>query len=523
MVFLAVQGVNVLPFVLFAALGFAAYTLLERRQMAPTGSKEAALRHAVDFDHIGGQEHAKRELMEALDFLRYRERIRSLGIRPLKGILLTGPPGTGKTMMAKAAATYTDSAFVSASGSEFVEMYVGVGAQRVRELFRKARQSARKEGKDNAIVFIDEIDVVGAKRGAHSHQEYDQTLNQLLTEMDGMQTTQVPMVLVIAATNRIDILDGALLRPGRFDRQIRVDLPDKEGRLHILRIQTRDKPLAEDVNLDHIARETFGFSGAQLESLSNEAAIIALRRNSPIIEQSFFRDAVDKVLMGEKTGRVPTAAELVRVAVHELGHAIASEMMRSESVSHITIAPRGNALGFVRQIPESDGYLYTKEQLDQQIVVALGGAVAEELIFHDRSTGAQNDFLQASRLARTEVMCGLSRIGIVAEEHLPESILDEEVRHILAEIEKRTRAVIEDFSDGMEDCATDLVANESLTGEAFRVWLMEQKSLAETRRAMDNTDADAMGAETGSASYGLASPGISAFDRVPEMADPSGS
>ena len=472
-IFLALIGINVLPLLVLGALGFAFYTLIERRQVAPTGSKEAAIRHSVHFDHIGGQDHAKRELMEAPDFLRYRDKIRSLGIRPLKGILLTGPPGTGKTMMAKAAATYTDSTFVSASGSEFVEMYVGVGAQRVRELFRKARQSARKEGRDNAIVFIDEIDVVGGKRGAHSHQEYDQTLNQLLTEMDGMQTTQTPMVLVIAATNRADILDGALLRPGRFDRQIKVDLPDKEGRLHILRIQTKDKPLSEDVDLEHIARETFGFSGAQLESLANEAAIIALRQNAQRITQDFFRDAVDKVLMGEKTGRLPTVQELYRVAVHELGHAVASEVMRPHSVSHITIAPRGNALGFVRQIPESDGYLYTKEQLDQQIVVALGGAVTEELIFSNRSTGAQNDFLQASRIARTEVMCGLSRIGIVAEEHLPETILDEEVRHILAAIEGRTRDVLAPYAEALKTYADYVVSQESIDGDSFRSWLSE--------------------------------------------------
>ncbi len=469
--FAAVLGLNLLPVLIVGGLGFALYTAVSRRQVAPTGSREAAVRHAVNFEHIGGQEHAKKELMEALDFLRYREKIRKLGIRPLKGILLTGPPGTGKTMMAKAAASYTDSVFISASGSEFVEMYVGVGAQRVRELFRKARTAARKESKESAIIFIDEIDVVGGKRGLYSHQEYDQTLNQLLTEMDGMQTTQQPLILIMAATNRADILDGALLRPGRFDRQIKVDLPDKEGRLHILRIQTGDKPLGGDVNLDHIARETYGFSGAQLESLCNEAAIIALRENAPVICQEYFRDAVDKVLMGEKTGRQPTAHELHRVAVHELGHAVASEVMRAGSVSHITIAPRGNALGFVRQIPEADSYLYTKEQLDQQIVVSLGGALAEELIFNSRSTGAQNDFMQASRIARMLVTCGLSRIGIVDEEHLPENILDEEVRHILAEIEEKTRSVLTPFAGSMAAYAARIAEDESVSGDEFRTWL----------------------------------------------------
>ena len=475
-IFLAVLGLNVLPLLVLVGLGFILYTLVDKRQLIQTGSKETALKHAINFEHIGGQESAKRELMEALDFLRYREKIRSLGIRPLKGILLTGPPGTGKTMMAKAAATYTDSAFVSASGSEFVEMYVGVGAQRVRELFRKARQAARKESKDNAIIFVDEIDVVGGKRGGHSHQEYDQTLNQLLTEMDGMQTTQNPLILVIAATNRPDILDSALLRPGRFDRQIRVELPDREGRLHILKIQSENKPLSDNVDLGAIAKETFGFSGAQLESLTNEAAIIALRQNATEITHEFFREAVDKVLMGEKTGRKPTDDELYRVAVHELGHAVASEMLREHSVSHITIAPRGNALGFVRQVPEADSYLYTKDQLDHQIMVALGGAVAEELIFQTRSTGAQNDFMQAGRIARTEVVCGLSRIGIVAEDHLQDNILDEEVRFILSELENHTQNLLEPFKEMIEPFARTLVNCETVDGELFRKWLYNSDS-----------------------------------------------
>jgi cell division protease FtsH len=447
LLFLAYLGVvNLLPLFFMGALAIAVYVLLERKGMMATGSIEAAPRHGVEFSHIGGQEHAKRELMEALDFLRHRDRIKQLGIRPLKGILLTGPPGTGKTLMAKAAATYTDSVFVSASGSEFVEMYVGVGAQRVRELFRKARILAKKENKDSAIVFIDEIEVIGGIRGQHSHQEYDQTLNQLLTEMDGMQTIASPAVLVIGATNRPDILDSALTRPGRFDRMIKVDLPDKDGRLQILQIQTANKPLHEDVDLEMIARETYGFSGAQLESLTNEAAIMALREEKQKIEQRHFRDAIDKVLMGERTGRRPSPEELERVAVHELGHAITSETVRPHSVSHITIAPRGNALGYVRQIPEQDSYLYTKEQLDQQIMVALGGAISEQLTYGNRSTGAQNDFQQASRLARMQVQCGLSRLGIIDAENLSSEKLEEEVRVILAELEMRTVELLSKYS-----------------------------------------------------------------------------
>ncbi|GMA48734.1 vesicle-fusing ATPase [Alicyclobacillus contaminans] len=478
LIFLGILGLNVLPIFFLVAVSVALWYVMDRRSAAPTAVREASVRPRVSFDEIGGQEHAKRELMEALDFLKYRDKIKTLGIRPLKGILLTGPPGTGKTLMAKAAATYTDSIFLSASGSEFVEMYVGVGAQRVRDLFRRARTQAKKENKDSAIIFIDEIDVLGARRGQHSHQEYDQTLNQLLTEMDGMSTTQSPLVLVMAATNRPDMLDSALLRPGRFDRQIKVDLPDKEGRLHILQIQTKDKPLADDVNLEHIAKETYGFSGAQLESLVNEAAIIALRQEKTQITQEMFRDAVDKVLMGEKTGRKPTDEELHRVAVHEIGHAIVSELMRPGTVSHITIAPRGNALGFVRQIPENDRYLYTLEQLQQQINVALAGCLAEELHYGNRSTGAQNDFMQASSLARTMVKCGLSRIGIVDEENLPDTVLDTEVRYILGQQEQATRALLQPFKQHIAEFAQSVVAEESVSGDAFRAWLQQVQQSA---------------------------------------------
>ena len=471
LIFLAMLHVNVVPLLFLAGLGVVLWMMMDRRSAASMGNRETPARHSVSFDEIGGQEHAKKELMEALDFLRYRDRIKNLGIRPLKGILLTGPPGTGKTLMAKAAATYTDSVFLSTSGSEFVEMYVGVGAQRVRDLFRRARQTAKKENKDSAIIFIDEIDVLGGRRGNLSHQEYDQTLNQLLTEMDGMSTTQSPLVLVVAATNRPDILDPALLRPGRFDRQIKVDLPDKEGRLHILKIQTKGKPLEKSVDLEHIARETYGFSGAQLESLVNEAAIIALRQEKEEVTQQMFRDAVDKVLMGEKTGRKPTDDDLERVAVHELGHAIVSELMRPGTVSHITIAPRGNALGFVRQIPETDRYLYTLDHLKQQINVALAGSLAEELHYGNRSTGAQNDFMQASGLARTMVKCGLSRIGIVDEENLPDAVLDTEVRHILSEQDRVTRELLTPYKDEVAAFADLVVQEESIDGRQFRDWL----------------------------------------------------
>jgi cell division protease FtsH len=461
------------PFLLlFAILLSFAYIADRNRGATVSVSHEVAKSHRVEFDQIGGQDMAKRELTEALDFLRHRDQIKQLGIKPLKGIILTGPPGTGKTMLAKAAAAYTDSVFVAASGSEFVEMYVGVGASRVRQLFQKARAQAKKECKDSAIIFLDEIDVIGGKRGSnHSHQEYDQTLNQLLTEMDGMGTTSSPFVLVIAATNRLDMLDPALVRPGRFDRQIKVDLPDKNGRLHILKIQTKNRPLADSVDLEKVASETYGFSGAQWESLCNEAAIMAMRENKDRIEQIHFRDSVDKVLLGERTGKRPRQEELLRVAVHELGHAIVSELVREGSVSHITIAPRGNALGFVRQVPESDGYLYTYDQLVGQIKIALGGTVAEELIYGNRSTGAQGDIQQATRMARTIVACGLSSLGIVDIENLQQSVLDEEIRRIFADIYEATLNMLSPYVEGIKTLSAGLVRDENMSGDGFRTWL----------------------------------------------------
>lgn len=324
-----------------------------------------------------------------------------MGIRPIKGILLTGPPGTGKTLLAKAAAKYTNSSFIATSGSEFIEMYAGVGAQRVRNLFETARNLARKENKNSAIIFIDEIDILGAKRGTNeSHHEYDQTLNQLLVEMDGIKSDGEINILVIAATNRPDLLDPALLRPGRFDRQVVVDLPDKSGRLQILKIHTKNKPLGEDVNLEAIAENTFGFSGAHLESLCNEAAILAMRDNSDVILQKHFVEAVDKVILGEKSDKKPAEEEIFRVSVHEAGHAIISEIVNPGSVATVTIVPRGKALGFVRQFDKEDTLIYTKEQLEKDIMVALGGTVAELLVLGNRSTGSVNDFEQAVHIAK---------------------------------------------------------------------------------------------------------------------------
>jgi len=470
-VFLAYVGVNVLPLLLMGALLAAAFFLIRMRDGAkPSGSGKSRRRPSerLTFDQIGGQERAKTELIEALDFLIRAEEIRKMGIRPLKGILLTGPPGTGKTLLAKAAAHYTDSVFVSASGSEFVEMYVGVGASRIRDLFREARQQAQKEGKNRAIVFIDEIDVIGGRRDGGQHREYDQTLNQLLTEMDGIHSADLPRVLVIAATNRKEVLDGALLRPGRFDRHIQVDLPDKKGRLHILRIHAANKPLDESVSLEKAAEETFGFSGAQLESVMNEAAIYALRAGSAKITQEHLSLAIDKVMLGEKTDRESTQEERQRVALHELGHAIAAELVRPGSVSQVALSPRGQALGYVRHHPQQEHYLYTKSYLEQQIMVALAGSVAEEMFYGGRSTGSRNDFEQAMNLVRTMIDCGLSDLGIVNEQMLTKETLMRENNRILEELIEKTRDMLERRRDVFTAALDVLIREETLSGDQFR-------------------------------------------------------
>lgn len=440
LVFLALVGYEVFPLLLFGGMIISFYFLIGKKGMLKNQFKEYTCTVEVGFDEIGGQKTAKQELKEALDFIIHSDNTRELGIRPLKGILLTGPPGTGKTLLAKAAAQYTDAIFLTASGSEFVEMYAGVGAQRVRKLFQSAKGTAKSQKKDRAIVFIDEIEVLGGKRGSHSsHLEYDQTLNQLLVEMDGLKSDEDVRVLLIAATNRGDMLDEALLRPGRFDRQVKVPFPSKEGRKEILLIHSRNKPMDVDVDMDKIARDTFGFSGAHLESVINEAAIMAFRNKKKIISQVHLMEAVDKVMLGEKMDRKPTQEELRRVAVHETGHAIISELLEPGSVSHLTITPRGNALGYMRQSPKDDQYLFTKIQLEQQIQVCLAGAQAEMLILHDSSTGAGNDYQQAVKLAHQIIASGLSRLGVIDRDYLSR----DKQHRILSEIIEQQTAHVE--------------------------------------------------------------------------------
>lgn len=439
------------------------------------GKKRAPAK--LTFDQIGGQESAKQELREALDFMVRHEEISRFGIRPIKGILLTGPPGTGKTLLAKAAACYTNAVFVAASGSEFVEMYVGVGASRIRDLFKEARARAVKESKENAVIFIDEIEVIGGKREGGQQREYDQTLNQLLTEMDGIYSADTPRILLVAATNRKEMLDSALLRPGRFDRHIQVDLPDKKGRRSILDLHAANKPLQDNVDLDKIAEESFGFSGAQLESVMNEAAIYAMRDKLEQISQEHLSLAIDKVLMGEKTDRQAAEEEKRRVAVHELGHAIAAEVVAPGSVSQVALSPRGRALGYVRHNPQDEKYLYTKPYLEGQIMIALAGAAAEEIYYGGRSTGSSNDFEQALNIVQTMMSSGLTSLGIVNMEMVTTEVLMNENSRILEELASRTREMLQKHAAVFDKSLQILLQEERLSGEQFRCQFSDSVNL----------------------------------------------
>lgn len=472
-IFLLVMGYNILPVVLLSGAGFLIWRFVIQRQLVHTNGKGVVVSHTpIDFADIGGQESAKKELQEALDFLLHSEKMKALGIRPLKGILLSGPPGTGKTLLAKAAAHYTNSAFLATSGSEFVEMYAGVGAERVRALFRRAREIAKREKRQSAILFIDEMDILGGKRGSNiSHHEYDQTLNQLLVEMDGLSTDQERPILVVAATNRAEALDEALLRPGRFDRQVKVDLPDKEGRLAILQIHTKNKPLAEGVDLEKIARETFGFSGAHLESVTNEAAVFALRAEENRITEQHLREAIEKVMLGERLDRKPTSEEMERVAVHECGHALLAEFVRPHSVAHVSVRPRGNALGYVRHYPKDDLYLYTQSMLEEQIMVTLAGAAAEEEILGSRSTGAAGDFGQALNLVEKMLISGMSILGVVDLDNLSPEMRRDATQEIFERLEKETREVVRRHREVVKSLSEVLQTEETISGENLREYL----------------------------------------------------
>ncbi len=446
-----------------------------------------ANRPTVTFDDVAGVEEAKLELAEVVQFLREPEKFVQVGARIPKGVLMVGPPGTGKTLLARAVAGEAGVPFFHISGSEFVEMFVGVGASRVRDLFEKAKTAAP------SIVFVDEIDAVGRQRGAGlggGHDEREQTLNQILVEMDGFDNET--NVIVIAATNRADILDPALLRPGRFDRKVFVDLPDVAGREKILQVHARGKPIAGEVNFKEVARLTAGFSGADLENLINEAAIFAARRSKRTIGLLEFQDAFDRVVMGpERQSRVMSEDDKMTVAYHEAGHAVVSFFLtHTDPVQKITIVPRGRAGGYVMSLPE-DRALYSREFFDDQIAMALGGRASEEHFFGRITTGASNDLQNATRLARAMVMeygmsdklglptygggssspfvgreMGLFGGGRDYSEEAAQAI-DAEVKRILEENYARALGVIEQNHDRMVQLATTLMDVETLDRTAF--------------------------------------------------------
>ncbi len=473
LIFLFTRGFagQIIPLLFLAGLVYflVARTSLGGSRQGVTALEASDSHQQVTFEEVGGQHAAKRELLEALDFIKHHRSVSELGIRPLRGILLSGPPGTGKTLLAKAAANYTDSAFLATSGSAFIEMYAGVGAKRVRELFNKARKKAKRQERDSAIVFIDEIEVLGGERGRHaSHMEYDQTLNQLLVEMDGMSADDEVRVLVVGATNRQDLMDRALLRPGRFDRVVRVDLPDLQSRQEILKLHSKNKPLSEEVDLQEVARATFGFSGAHLEKLCNEAAIMAFRRGEKTVRQVDFDQAIEKVIMGEKMESRPSEEELRRVAIHEAGHAVVGEILQKNSVASVTISPRGESLGHVRQIPQEDINLYTEDYLSAQIGRCIAGAVAERMFMGNQSTGVQSDFEQATNLARQMVVSGMSELGMVSEELLPQEQLHGAVSEILAQKETQVEEILSEYSAQVKQVADELLEKESMEGDALR-------------------------------------------------------
>jgi cell division protease FtsH len=437
----------------------------------------------VTFQDVAGVEEAKQELQEVVEFLKYPEKCAALGARIPHGVLLVGPPGTGKTLLARAVAGEAGVPFFSISGSEFVEMFVGVGASRVRDLFDQAKRNAP------CIVFVDEIDAVGRQRGAGlggSHDEREQTLNQILVEMDGFDTNI--NVIVVAATNRPDVLDPALLRPGRFDRQVVLDRPDINGRKAVLAVHSKGKPLDKSVEIEVLAKQTAGFSGADLANLLNEAAILAARRNKKTIGLSELEEAVDRVMAGpERKSRVISDKEKEIIAYHEAGHAVVAKFLRKVDPLHkVTIIPRGMMGGYTRLLPTEDRYLYTKSTFEDMLVFALGGRVAEDIVYSEITTGAENDIERATQMARRMVTeYGMSkRLGPVAlgrkeeliflgreiaeqknySEKIAEAI-DEEIRSLIDTADSRAREILNNHRDALERLAKALIKYETMEGE----------------------------------------------------------
>lgn len=439
----------------------------------------------VTFDDVAGVDEEKKELSEIVDFLRNPKQFTDLGARIPKGVLLVGPPGTGKTLLAKAIAGEANVPFYSMSGSDFVEMFVGVGASRVRDLFEQARKNLP------AIIFIDEIDAVGRQRGAGlggGHDEREQTLNQLLVEMDGFGTNSG--IIIIAATNRPDILDPALLRPGRFDRQVVVNYPDQKGREAILAIHSKNKPLSDDVKIEAIAKSTYGFTGADLENLLNEAAILAARAKKQKIGQSEIDEAILKVVMGpEKKNKVHKEKDKKQTAYHEAGHAVAAKLLPTQDPVHqVSIIPRGRAGGFTLSLPDADKAYISKQEMLEDIIMMMAGRLAEKIVFDDINTGASNDIERATDVARKMVMqYGMSdRLGsmtFTSGEHevflgrdfsqgtaysqQTAAAIDEEVKRIIDECYVKCEKLLSDNIDKLEAVAKALYEREKLDADEF--------------------------------------------------------
>lgn len=437
----------------------------------------------VTFKDVAGAEEAKEELEEIKEFLKSPEKFNKLGAKIPKGVLLVGPPGTGKTLLAKAVAGESNVPFFSISGSDFVEMFVGVGASRVRDLFKKAKESSP------AIIFIDEIDAVGRMRGAGlggGHDEREQTLNQLLVEMDGFEANQG--VILMAATNRPDVLDPALLRPGRFDRQVIVDRPDLKGRTQILKVHAADKPIAKNVSLETIAKQTPGFTGADLANLLNEAALLAARKSKKTISNLDIENSIDRVLAGpEKKSQILTEEEKLIIAYHETGHALVGwALPNADPIHKVTIIPRGRALGYTQALPDSEKYLTSKAELKDRLAMLMGGRVAEELIFADPTTGASNDIEKATEIARRMVMeFGMSeKLGPMLygkgtnevflgrdygrqQDYSDEvaSSIDEEVKSLLSDAHTIAGKILGKFKKQMEDMVKVLMEKETIDRE----------------------------------------------------------
>ena len=483
---------NFLPLIFFGGL-----ILLMMRQAQGSNSQTMSFgrsrarmmpfnRPSVTFNDVAGVEEAKAELEEVVDFLKYPERFLQLGARIPKGVLLVGPPGTGKTLLARAVAGEAGVPFFHISGSEFVEMFVGVGAARVRDLFEQAKRNSP------CILFVDEIDAVGRHRGAGlggGHDEREQTLNQILVEMDGFETNT--NIIVIAATNRPDILDPALLRPGRFDRRVTLDLPDVTGRAAILEVHVAGKPLSSEIKIDVLARETPGFSGADLSNLVNEAALLAARKNQSSIYMQDFEEAIERVIAGpERKSRVISQREKEMTAYHEAGHAlVAWNLPHADRVHKISIVSRGNMGGHTTLLPEEDRYLWTKNQFQDMLAVMMGGRVAEELIFDEVTTGASNDIERATKTAlgmvkrygmsaslgprtfgKREELVFLGR-EISEERDYGDKIAEEidvEVRHLISHAYRLAQRLLVDHKPKLVQVAEYLIEHEAISGDALQ-------------------------------------------------------